>query len=141
FQISEKYGPMFTVRLGFQEVVVLTGLEAVEDALLNAADVFVDRPVIPIFCHIQHGNSVFFSSQKLWKMTPWFTIATMWDLGMGNHLGEERMLEELHFLTELIKSFKDGPFQLRFLYMAPTNVTFAFLFGRRLDYEDPMFLT
>lgn len=30
----------------------------------------------------------------------------MRDLGMGKHLGEERMLEELQFLIELIKSFK-----------------------------------
>lgn len=108
------------------------------------------------------------------KMTRRFTIATMWDLGTGKHLGEERMLEELHFLTELIKSFKgelemspcyftkplwktsgllqklpiqlrfssflDGPFQLWFLNTAPTNITFAVLFGR-FDYEDAMFLT
>jgi len=25
--------------------------------------------------------------------------------------------------------------------MAPTNITFAILFGRRFDYEDPTFLT
>jgi len=30
----------------------------------------------------------------------------MRDLGMGKRLGEERMLEELQFLVELIKSFK-----------------------------------
>ncbi|XP_074697661.1 cytochrome P450 2W1-like isoform X2 [Strix aluco] len=140
-KISEKYGPVFTVHLGFQKVVVLTGYEAVKDALLNTADVFEDRPAIPIFYHIQHGNGVFFSSQELWKTTRRFTIATMRDLGMGKHLGEERMVEELHFLIELIRSFKGGPFQLRFLNMAPTNITFAILFGRRFDYEDPTFLT
>ncbi|XP_074014832.1 cytochrome P450 2W1 [Numenius arquata] len=140
-KISEKYGPVFTVHLGFQRVVVLTGYEAVKDALLNTADVFVDRPAIPIFYHIQHGNGVFFSSQELWKTTRRFTIATMRDLGMGKHLGEERMLEELHFLTESIKSFKGGPFKLRFLNTAPTNITFAILFGKRFDYEDPTFLT
>ncbi|XP_056193558.1 cytochrome P450 2W1 isoform X1 [Falco biarmicus] len=140
-KISEKYGPVFTVHLGLQKVVVLTGYEAVKDALLNTADVFADRPAIPIFHHIQHGNGVFFSSQELWKTTRRFTVATMRDLGMGKRLGEERMLEELHFLIELIKSFKGGPLPLRFLNMAPTNITFAILFGRRFDYEDPTFLT
>uniref|UniRef100_A0A8C0BQC7 Cytochrome P450 family 2 subfamily W member 1 n=1 Tax=Buteo japonicus TaxID=224669 RepID=A0A8C0BQC7_9AVES len=141
FQLSEKYGPVFTVHLGFQKVVVLTGYEAVNDVLLNTADVFADRPAIPIFYHIQRGNGVFFSSQELWKTTRRFTIATMRDLGMGKRLGEEMMLEELQFLIQLIKSFKGGPFQLRFLNMAPTNITFAILFGRRFDYEDPTFLT
>lgn len=92
---------------------------------------------------------------------------------MGKRLAEERMLEELQFLIELIKSFqgelecfyitlqshcKDlrvaledkyrrfgpfpgGPFRLRLLNAAPTNITFAMLFGRRFDYGDPTFVT
>ncbi|KAM6351690.1 LOW QUALITY PROTEIN: cytochrome P450 2W1 [Alca torda] len=139
-KISEKYGPVFTVHLGFQRVVVLTGYQAAKDALGNTADVFVDRPAILIFYHIQHGNGVFFSSQELWKTTRRFTVATTQDLSMGKHLGEERMLEELRFLI-LIKSFKGGPFKLRFLNMAPTNITFAILFGKKFDYEDPTYLT
>ncbi|NWX14662.1 CP2W1 protein, partial [Aegotheles bennettii] len=138
--IPEKYGPVFTIHLEFQKVVVLTGYKAVKDALLTMANVSADRPAMPIFCHIQHGNAhracnpsicVFFSSQELWKMTQQFTVATVRDLGMGKHLGEEVVLEELHFLIELIKSLKGGPFPLRFLNMDPTNITFAILFGRR----------
>uniref|UniRef100_A0A8B9E2T1 Cytochrome P450 family 2 subfamily W member 1 n=1 Tax=Anser cygnoides TaxID=8845 RepID=A0A8B9E2T1_ANSCY len=140
-KISEKYGPVFTVHLGFRKAVVLTGYEAVKDALLNTADVFADRPVIPIFHHIQHGNGVFFSSQELWRKTRRFTVAAMRDLGMGKRLAEERILEELQFLIGLIKSFKGGPFRLRCLNTAPTNITFAILFGRRFDYEDPTFVT
>uniref|UniRef100_A0A8B9IUN4 CP2W1 protein n=1 Tax=Amazona collaria TaxID=241587 RepID=A0A8B9IUN4_9PSIT len=140
-KISEKPGPVFTFPLGFQKVVVLTGYKAVKDALLNTGDMFADRPPVPIFYHVQHGKAVFFSSQELWKTTRWFTIAAMSDLDMGKHLGEERMLEELRFLIELIKSIKGRPFQLWFLNMAPSNITFAILFGRRFDYEDPTFLT
>ncbi|XP_065588952.1 cytochrome P450 2W1 [Cyrtonyx montezumae] len=140
-KISEKYGPVFTVHLGMQQAVVLTGYEAVKDALLNTADVFSDRPAIPIFHHIQHGNGVFFSSQELWKTTRRFTLAAMRDLGMGKRLAEGMMLEELQFLIELIKSFRGEPFRLRFLNAAPTNITFAILFGRRFDYGDPMFVT
>ncbi|XP_025939056.1 cytochrome P450 2W1 [Apteryx rowi] len=139
--ISEKYGPVFTVHLGFQRTVVLTGYEAVKEALLNTADIFADRPAIPIFYHIQHGNGVFFSSRELWKTTRRFTMATMRDLGVGKRLLEERILEELHFLVDLIKSFKGGPFRLRFLNTAPTNITFAILFGKRFDYKDPTFVT
>ncbi|NXD09124.1 CP2W1 protein, partial [Nothocercus nigrocapillus] len=140
-KISEKYGPVFTVHLGFQRTVVLTGYEAVKEALLNTADVFSDRPAIPIFYHIQHGNGVFFSSQELWKTTRRFTLATMRDLGMGKRLGEEMIQEELHFLVDLIQSFKGEPFRLRFLNTAPTNITFAILFGKRFDYRDPTFVT
>uniref|UniRef100_A0A7M4FLI2 Cytochrome P450 2W1 n=1 Tax=Crocodylus porosus TaxID=8502 RepID=A0A7M4FLI2_CROPO len=105
FQIAEKYGPVFTVHFGLQKAVVLTGYEVVKEALLNTADVFADRPAIPIFYHIQNGNGVFFSSGELWKTTRRFTMATMRDLGMGKKLIEGRILEELHFLIEMIKSF------------------------------------
>ncbi|KAM9557322.1 LOW QUALITY PROTEIN: cytochrome P450 2W1-like [Guaruba guarouba] len=99
-EISEKPGPVFTFHLGFRKVVVLTGYKTVKDALLNTGDMFADRPPVPILCHIQHGK-------ELWKTTQQFTIAAMWDLDMGKHLGEERMLEELRFLIELIKSVKE----------------------------------
>uniref|UniRef100_A0A8C6J477 Uncharacterized protein n=1 Tax=Melopsittacus undulatus TaxID=13146 RepID=A0A8C6J477_MELUD len=131
-----KYGPIFTVHLGLQKVVVPTGYETVKDALLNTRDVFADRPYIPIVYHIQHGNGT-----ELWKTTQQFTITTIWDLGMGKHLGEERMLEELRFLIELITSFGGEPFQLWFLNMASSNITFAVPFGRWFDYGDPTFLT
>ncbi|NWW86827.1 CP2W1 protein, partial [Rhynochetos jubatus] len=131
--ISEEYGPVCTILLGIQKVVVLTGYEAVKDALLRT-----DR-LNPY--SVTSNVETVCSSQELWKMMRSFTIATMQDLSMGKHLGEERMLEELHFLIQLIKSFKGGPFRLRFLSMASTNFTFVVLFGRRFDYEDPTFLT
>uniref|UniRef100_A0A493T686 Cytochrome P450 family 2 subfamily W member 1 n=1 Tax=Anas platyrhynchos platyrhynchos TaxID=8840 RepID=A0A493T686_ANAPP len=87
------------------------------------------------------NEGVFFSSQELWKKTRRFTLTALRDLGMGKRLGEERILEELQFLVGLIKSFKGGPFQLRCLNTAPSNITFAILFGRRFDYEDPTFVT
>ncbi|KAI6076483.1 Cytochrome P450 2W1-like isoform X1 [Aix galericulata] len=169
-KISEKYGPVFTVHLGFRKVVVLTGYEAVKDALLNTADVtylglaFPPHPsppkqapagckivVLVVVLRNSHTTSanepcdpfvgVFFSSQELWRKTRRFTMTAMRDLGMGKRLAEERIIEELQFLIGLIKSFKGGPFQLRCLNTAPTNITFAILFGRRFDYEDPTFVT
>ncbi|XP_054851607.1 cytochrome P450 2W1 [Eublepharis macularius] len=140
-KLSEKYGPVFTVHLGFQKVVVLTGYEAVKEALLSNTDEFLDRPPIPIFYRIQHGNGVFFSSGELWKATRRFTMSSMRDLGVGKKLIEGRILEELHHLIELIKSFKGEPFKLRTFNTAPTNITFAILFGDRFDYADPTFVT
>nr|XP_056722606.1 cytochrome P450 2W1 [Euleptes europaea] len=140
-KLSEKYGPVFTVHLGFQKAVVLTGYEAVKEALQSNTGEFVDRPPVPIFYRIQHGNGVFFSSGELWRTTRRFTVSSMRDLGVGKKLIEGRILEELHYLTELIESFKGEPFKLRSFNTAPTNITFAILFGDRFDYADPTFVT
>ncbi|KAL7991373.1 hypothetical protein Chor_015629, partial [Crotalus horridus] len=52
---SKEYGPIFRIKLGFQEMVVLTGYETVKEALVNQADAFADRPFVPIFEDIAKG--------------------------------------------------------------------------------------
>ncbi|KAL8175410.1 UNVERIFIED_CONTAM: hypothetical protein K2H54_023709 [Gekko kuhli] len=141
FQFAKEYGPVFTLHFGFQKAVVLTGYEAVKDALVNFTEEFVDRPPIPIFEEIQHGNGVFFSTGELWRTTRRFTVASMRNLGMGKKCLEEQIIEELGFLIESIKAFEGEPFRLRTFNTAPTNITFAMLFGERFDYKDPVFLT
>uniref|UniRef100_A0A7M4FIH5 Cytochrome P450 2W1-like n=1 Tax=Crocodylus porosus TaxID=8502 RepID=A0A7M4FIH5_CROPO len=100
-------------------------------------------PAIPIFEEIQHGNGtgVFFSTGELWRTTRRFTMSTMRNLGMGKQMMEEKIFEELHFLTEMIKSHRGEPFSLRSFNIAPTNIIFLMLFGERFDYKDPMFLS
>ncbi|XP_019350365.1 cytochrome P450 2W1-like isoform X1 [Alligator mississippiensis] len=148
-KLAEEYGPVFTLHFGFQKVVVLTGYEAVKEALVNFTEEFVDRPAIPIFEEIQHGNGtgpwrnngVFFSTGELWRTTRRFTMSAMRNLGMGKQLMEEHIFEELHFLTEMIKSHQGEPFSLRSFNIAPTNITFHMVFGERFDYKDPTFLS
>ncbi|XP_028561182.2 cytochrome P450 2W1-like [Podarcis muralis] len=140
-KLAEKYGPVFTLHFGFQKVVVLTGYEAVRDALVTFTEDFVDRPPIPIFEEIQRGNGVFFSTGELWRTTRRFTMASMRNLGVGKKLLEQQINEELGFLVEDIKSFEGEPFVLRTFNTAPTNITFALLFGERFDYKDPVFTT
>lgn len=87
---------------------------------------------------------------------------------MGKQMIEGRIFEELHFLVDMIKSFKGEPgvipgaaqprvsqlphvsqprhpagepFSLPSFNCAPINVTFVLLFGDRFDYKDPTFLT
>ncbi|KAM7091722.1 uncharacterized protein J5F26_011102 [Ciconia maguari] len=154
-KLAEKYGPIFTLHFGFQKVVVLTGYEVVREALVNYTEEFVDRPSIPIFDQIQNGNGtremsgggregrhrLFFSIGELWRTTRRFTVSSMRNLGMGKKMIEGRIFEELHFLIEMIKSFKGEPFSLTSFNCAPINITFIMLFGDRFDYKDPTFVT
>ncbi|KAF2976695.1 hypothetical protein EK904_009222, partial [Melospiza melodia maxima] len=84
---------------------------------------------------------LFFSIGELWRTTRRFTVSSMRNLGMGKQMIEGRIFEELHFLIEMIKSFKGEPFSLPSFNCAPINVTFIMLFGDRFDYKDPTFLT
>lgn len=47
-QIKEKYGPVFTVYMGFRRVVVLCGYDVVKEALVDHAEEFSDRAKMAI---------------------------------------------------------------------------------------------
>lgn len=57
-QLSKKYGPVFTVYLGPQKVVVLTGFKAVKEALVTNAEVFGERSAPMIAKMITHNNGI-----------------------------------------------------------------------------------
>ncbi|KAM4631935.1 cytochrome P450 2W1-like isoform 2-T2 [Discoglossus pictus] len=139
-KLSQTYGPIFTIHLGMRKAVVLTGLETIKEALVDFADVFSDRAELPIFRAIQHGNGVFFASGDMWKTSRRFTVSTMRNLGMGKSLIEDRILEELQFLTEKIQDFNGKQFKLKEFACAPTNITFSMIFGSRFDYKDPVYM-
>ncbi|XP_075624277.1 cytochrome P450 2F2 isoform X1 [Balearica regulorum gibbericeps] len=90
---------------------------------------------------IPFSIGLFFSIGELWRTTRRFTVSSMRNLGMGKKMIEGRIFEELHFLIEMIKSFKGEPFSLTSFNCAPINITFIMLFGDRFDYKDPTFLT
>ncbi|XP_056392502.1 cytochrome P450 2W1-like [Hyla sarda] len=139
-KLSEKYGPIFTIHLGMNKAVVLTGLETIKEALVEEADTFSDRAFFPIFHDIQGGNGVFFSSGEMWRTTRRFTICSLRNLGMGRKHIENKIIEELQFLTDKIESYAGQSFKLREFSCAPTNITLAMLFGSRFDYKDPVFI-
>lgn len=55
-QLAKQYGPVFTVHLGHQKMVVLTGYEAVREALVGTRQELAGRPPIAIFQLIQGGG-------------------------------------------------------------------------------------
>ncbi|KAL7991365.1 hypothetical protein Chor_015621, partial [Crotalus horridus] len=71
---SKEYGPIFRIRLGFQEMVVLTGYETVKEALVNQGDAFAERASIPFFENGTKG----FEMLNLYNLFPMlrFLLAT-----------------------------------------------------------------
>ncbi|XP_069889497.1 cytochrome P450 2W1 [Dipodomys merriami] len=140
-ELSECYGPVFTVHLGLQKTVVLTGYEAVKEALVGTGQDLADRPPIPIFQRIQQGGGIFFSSGGRWRAARQFTVRALHGLGVGQGSMADKVLQELAYLTEQLDSYGGQPFPLAQLGWAPSNITFTLLFGQRFKYQDPMFVS
>ncbi|XP_066198357.1 cytochrome P450 2W1 isoform X2 [Saccopteryx leptura] len=132
-ELSEQYGPVFTVHMGLQKTVVLTGYEAVREALVGTGQRLADRPPIAIFQLIQGGRG--------WKRARQFTVRTLHSLGAGREPMANKTLQELRCLVDQLEQYRGQPFPLALLGWAPSNVTFTLLFGQRFDYRDPVFVS
>ncbi|KAM9057648.1 LOW QUALITY PROTEIN: cytochrome P450 2W1, partial [Megaptera novaeangliae] len=154
-ELAEQYGPAFTVHLGRQKMVVLTGYEAVREALLGTGQELAGQPSIAIFQLIQGGGGIFFSSGARWRAARQFTVHTFHGLGVGRAPVADKVLQEPRCLTAQLHSDRgewgpvsseaslrpSRPFPLALLGWAPSSITFMPLFGQQFDYRDPVFVS
>uniref|UniRef100_A0A8C3KS44 unspecific monooxygenase n=1 Tax=Calidris pygmaea TaxID=425635 RepID=A0A8C3KS44_9CHAR len=141
-KLSEKYGPVFTVYLGPQKVVVLHGYDVVKEALIDQADDFSGRGNLPLLKKLFQGTGIVTSNGETWRQLRRFALTTLRDFGMGKKSIEERIQEEAHFLVERIRNMHEQPFNPgSFLIHAVSNIICSIVFGDRFDYEDKKFIT
>ncbi|XP_043847615.1 cytochrome P450 2A13-like isoform X3 [Dromiciops gliroides] len=141
-EIGEKYGPVFTVHLGCRIVVVLTGYEAVKEALVDQAEEFSGRGEQAIFSWICGDFGVAFSNGERSRQLRRFSITTLRDFGMGKKGIEERIQEEAGFLVEAIRATKGALIDPTFMLTCTfANVICSIIFGDRFEYEDKQLLS
>ncbi|NXG79631.1 CP2K1 protein, partial [Baryphthengus martii] len=141
-ELSETYGPVFSIQMGPRKMVVLSGYETVKEALVNQADAFAGRPKIPIVEETGRGKGkyVIFSNGENWKVMRRFTLTTLRDFGMGKKAIEDRVVEEYGYLGDVIEAQKGKPLEMTLMMNAAiANVIVSILLGKRYDYEDPTF--
>ncbi|XP_067319258.1 cytochrome P450 2C18-like [Anolis sagrei] len=139
-KISEKYGPMFTLYLGTEPVVVLYGYEAIKEALIDQGNDFSARAKVPLVEKIYKGKGIIFSSGESWQLIRHFTLTTLRNFGMGKKSIEERIQEEARYLLEQLHGTKGQPFDPHHLVTYATyNVICSIIFGKRYGYDDKRF--
>ncbi|KAM5165065.1 uncharacterized protein ACMZJ9_007480 [Mantella aurantiaca] len=140
-ELSKKYGPVYSIQIAEETMVVLCGYETIKDALVNHADEFSGRPIIPLFHEITKGHGMTFSNDENWKVMRRFTMTALRDFGMGKKTIEDRILEECDCLVKEIKSFKGEPFDnSMILNAAVANIIVSILLSHRFDYDDSTYL-
>ncbi|MEE6491138.1 hypothetical protein FKM82_016108 [Ascaphus truei] len=141
-QLSERYGPVFTIYLGSQPIVVLFGYKAVKEALIEQGDDFSGRGEFPVMYRFTQGNGIAFSNGEKWRNLRRFALLTLRNFGMGKRSVEELIQDEARYLAEEFRQTKETPFDPTFfLSKAVSNVICAIVFGNRFDYSDKRFLT
>ncbi|XP_068135131.1 cytochrome P450 2K6-like isoform X2 [Hyperolius riggenbachi] len=137
-KLAETYGPIYSLQIGAQEMIVLCGYETVNDALVNHAEEFRDRPNVRAFMDLTEGYGVGFTSGNTWKVMRRFTVSALKDLGVGKRTLEDRIIEESNNLVKSLQVYKGNPFESNETINAVVaNIIVSILLGYRFDYDDP----
>ncbi|KAG7269512.1 hypothetical protein CRUP_014754 [Coryphaenoides rupestris] len=98
-QLAAVYGNVFSMRLGRDKTVFVSGYKAVREALVTQAHVFVERPYSPMATRLYSDSKggFFFSNGPVWRTQRRFAMATLRRLGLGSCL-ENIIWEEIRHL-------------------------------------------
>lgn len=116
-KFSKRYGPVFTVYVGPEKVVVLAGHKTVKEALVSNAEVFGDRDVMRIinetgkghgkreFTHavidcaseevmgVSYFPGFIWANGDSWREMRRFIVTNLRDFGMGKKACEDKMID------------------------------------------------
>ncbi|XP_069508838.1 cytochrome P450 2D15-like [Ambystoma mexicanum] len=143
-QLSKKYGNTFRLQMGWTDMLIVNGYEAVKDTLINKSEDTADRPTIPLFSKLGHKKNcegiVMAKYGQAWKDIRRFSLSTLRNFGLGKKSLEERVSQEASCLCSAFTSEEGHPFDPHFLINnAVSNVICSIIFGDRFEYTDKKF--
>ncbi|XP_008301655.1 cytochrome P450 2J2-like [Stegastes partitus] len=138
-QLAEKYGDVYSLRIGKRWLVVLNRSEVLKEALVTQGDSVVDRPQLPLMQDITSGLGVIFSSGLNWRQQRRFVLSTLRHFGIGKNSLEPVILDEFTHCAEVFRSFKGQPFDPHLVTNAVSNIICSLVFGHRFEYSDEKF--
>uniref|UniRef100_A0A6J0SHH0 Cytochrome P450 2C19-like n=1 Tax=Pogona vitticeps TaxID=103695 RepID=A0A6J0SHH0_9SAUR len=140
-KMSKKYGPIFTVYFGSDQVVVLYGYNTVKKVLVDNSDDFLDRGSFPSADKTNKGLGVIMSNGERWLQIRRFSLMTLRNFGMGKKSIEERIQEEAEHLMKELRATKGQAFNPATLFSKATgNIISHILLGERFDYQDEEYI-
>ncbi|XP_033477946.2 cytochrome P450 2J6-like [Epinephelus lanceolatus] len=146
-KLADVYGNVFSVRLGGERMVFVSGYKMMKEALVTQANNFVDRPNSPLqhrFYSREPGNpgGLFVSNGEKWKRQRRFALSTLRSFGLGKNAIEQKICEETRHLQEEIEKEKGEPFSPDGLFNnAVSNIICQLVMAKRFDYSDHNFQT
>ncbi|XP_067272973.1 cytochrome P450 2J2-like [Pseudorasbora parva] len=135
-ELAEVYGKVFSLRVGSEKLVIVSGYKMVKEALITHNDSFIDRPHVPLFHKIYKAIGLTMSNGYPWKTHRKFAASHLRTFGEERKNLELRIQQESVYLCDAFRTEK-GPFNpMVILNGAVSNTVACLLFGQRFDYHD-----
>ncbi|XP_066198831.1 cytochrome P450 1A1 isoform X1 [Saccopteryx leptura] len=152
-RLSQRYGDVLEIRIGHTPVLVLSGLDTIQQALVRQGNDFKGRPDLYSFTLISDGQSMTFNpdSGPVWaarrrlaqNALKSFSIASDPASSSSCYL-EEHVSKEAEVLISKFQELMAGvgrfePYQ--YIVVSVANVICAMCFGRRYNHDDQELLS
>ncbi|XP_043922166.1 cytochrome P450 2D15-like [Protopterus annectens] len=144
-ELSKKFGKLYSLQFGWENVVVVNGFDAVKELLIKKSEECADRPHLPfndILGYTENNEGIIFARYgRSWKEQRRFILSTFRNFGLGKKSLEDKITEEAGFLCTEFQMQKGRPFDTHYIINnAVSNVICSMIFGDRFHYEDEKFL-
>ncbi|XP_028719216.2 cytochrome P450 2D28-like [Peromyscus leucopus] len=104
YKLQQRYGDVFSLQMAWKPVVVINGLKAVREVLVNCGEFTADRPPMPFFQHLSAGPKakgvILAPYGPEWREQRKFSVSTMRNFGLGKKSLEQWVTDEAGHLRD-----------------------------------------
>ena len=137
--MAQKYGDVFSLKLGNRLVVVLNGESAINQAIIKHSVAFAGRPQLHTFklANPQSNSLTLTDYSHQWRLSRKISVSAIHNFVKDTDAFGEKLLQESQRLVHCFKQQKGKPVDaLRTLKCATANIILNALFGIERSYDD-----
>ncbi|XP_067830680.1 cytochrome P450 2J2-like [Heptranchias perlo] len=137
-ELSKKHGNILTCYMFWIPIVIISGFQAVQEALVHQGREFAGRPDVRLFEDLTKYQGIIMAPYgRSWKQQRRFTLTVLRNFGMGKIAFEDKIQEEVRYLIEVFKTSNGQPFDPNSkITGAVSNVICSVVLGKRFHYGD-----
>ena len=131
-KMAQKCGDVFSLMLGNRLVVVLNGVNVIQEAIIKHSKAFAGRPQLHTFQIANpYGNMLSLSDYSpQWRLSRKMTVCAIHNFTKNTDAFGEKLLQESQCVIHCFKQQKGKPVNaLRHLQCATANIILNALFG------------
>ncbi|KAM9376111.1 cytochrome P450 2F2-like [Pholidichthys leucotaenia] len=139
-ELRKTYGNIYSLYIGRRRAVVISGLKAMKEAIVNKAADFSGRPQGLFTNDITEGKGFIMEDYgPKWREHRRFALMTLRNFGLGKMSMEDRIYEELNHTIHTLEENVGKTLSPQVMFHnAPSNVICLVLFGTRFEYDDEL---
>ncbi|XP_022090899.1 cytochrome P450 2J6-like [Acanthaster planci] len=138
-RMAQRYGPVFTLNILGQRLVLVHGYEAIREAFQHPS--LSDRPELHLVTQMLNGSEgIAAASGEIWKEQRKLALNVFKNFGVGKSSFEDQIATEAEHMMNEMHKLEGKAFNPDKLFMtAVSDIIAVVVFGKRFEYDDPEF--